>query len=104
MIHGNQWVDLGKHKDHDVKTVRKAQPIVKTEVGGSLERIENNVEGLMIRKSEVDKQIRSLTEQNNVSKRQIQQAFEDLRAKINAQEKEILVRWDQGLNDNIEEL
>ena len=58
----------------------------------------------MIRKSEVDKQIRSLTEQNNVSKRQIQQAFEDLRAKINAQEKEILVRWDQGLNDNIEEL
>ena len=87
-----------------MKTVRKAQPIVKTEVGGSLERIENNVEGLMIRKSEVDKQIRSLTEQNNVSKRQIQQAFEDLRAKINAQEKEILVRWDQGLNDNIEEL
>lgn len=31
--------------------------------------------------------MRSLTEQNNVSKRQIQQAFEDLRVKIANQEK-----------------
>ena len=47
--------------------------------------MDNNIEGLLIKKSEVEKQVRSLNEQNNVSKRQIQQAFEDLRAKINSQ-------------------
>lgn len=58
-----------------MKTVRKSQPLVKSEVEGSLEKLENNIEGLLIRKSESEKNIRSLTEQNNVSKRQIQQAF-----------------------------
>jgi hypothetical protein len=45
-----------------------------------------------------------LTEQNNVSKRQIQQAFDDLRAKISQQEKEVLSKCDQNLTDNLAEL
>lgn len=50
----------GKHKDHDVKTVKKSQPIVRSEIEGFLDRYENNVEGLLIKKSEIDKQIRTL--------------------------------------------
>lgn len=42
---------LGKHKDHNVKTVRKSQPIVKTEVEAYLDRFENNVQSLQIKKS-----------------------------------------------------
>ena len=38
------------------------------------------METLLIKKSEIEKQVRSLTEQNNVSKKQIQQAFEDFRS------------------------
>ena len=68
-----------------MKTIRKSQPIVKSEVEGGLEKIESNIEGLLIRKSESEKQIRSINEQNNLSKRQIQQAFENLRASINQQ-------------------
>lgn len=45
------------------------------------------MDGLQIKKSEFEKQIRNLTEQNNTSKRQIQQAFDDLRAKIGNQER-----------------
>ena len=47
----------------------------------------NNIEGLMIKKSEIWKEIKSITDQNNVTKRQIQQAFDDLRTKIANQEK-----------------
>lgn len=45
------------------------------------------METLLIKKSEIEKQVRSLTEQNNVSKKQIQQAFEDMHKKIELQEK-----------------
>ncbi len=36
-----------------------------------------------------------------MSKKQIQQAFDDLRNKIAQQEREILSRCDQNLNDNL---
>lgn len=42
---------LGKHKDHDVKTIRKSQPLVKAEVDKYLERFDHNVETLLIKKS-----------------------------------------------------
>lgn len=58
----------------------------------------------MIKKSEIEKTIRSLTEQNNTSKKQVQQAFDDLRNKIGLQEKEILGKCDQNLADNLAEL
>ena len=32
-------ITVGKHKNHDVKTIRKAQPIVKSEVEASLEKL-----------------------------------------------------------------
>ena len=66
----------GKHKDHDVKTIKKSHPIIKSELESSLDKIESNIENLLIRKNEVEKNIRLLTEQNSQSKRQIQQAFE----------------------------
>ena len=30
---------LGKHKDHDVKTIKKSYPIVKNELESSLDKI-----------------------------------------------------------------
>lgn len=65
----------GKHKDHDVKTIKKSYPIVKSELESCIDKIESNVENLMSRKNEVEKNIRLMTEQNSQSKRQIQQAF-----------------------------
>ena len=60
MIHGNQSDHVGKHKDHDVKTIKKSQPIVKAEIEANIDKLENNIEGLLIRKSEVEKQVRSI--------------------------------------------
>jgi len=77
----------GKHKDHEVKTIRKSHPIVKAEFERTVEKLERNIEGLLIKKSEVDKNIRTLNEQNNTSKRQIQQAFYEIRAKLDYKEK-----------------
>ncbi len=45
--------NIGKHKDHDVKTLRKSQPLVKSEVDKYLERFDHNVETLLIKKSEI---------------------------------------------------
>jgi ABC-type proline/glycine betaine transport system ATPase subunit len=53
----------------------------------------------LIKKNEVEKNIRVLNEQNSQSKRQIQQAFEELRQKIDMQEREILSRCDSQLNE-----
>lgn len=69
-----------------------------------MEQFNLNVETLLIKKSEIEKTIRSLTEQNNTSKKQVQQAFDDLRNKIGLQEKEILGKCDQNLADNLAEL
>lgn len=45
------YVSSGKHKDHDVKTIRKSQPIVKAEIDKYVEQFNLNVETLLIRKS-----------------------------------------------------
>lgn len=45
-----------------------------------------------------------LTEQNSQSKRQIQQAFEDIRSKLDIQERDILSRCDSQLSEAILEL
>lgn len=45
-----------------------------------------------------------LSEQNSQSKRQIQQAFEDIRSKLDIQERDILSRCDSQLNEAILEL
>jgi hypothetical protein len=41
----------GKHKDHDVKTLRKSQPLIKAEVDKLIEQFDSNTEKLMVRKS-----------------------------------------------------
>lgn len=58
---------------------------MKSELETSLDKIESNIENLLIRKNEVEKNIRLLSEQNSQSKRQIQQAFEDIRSKLDIQ-------------------
>lgn len=74
--------DLGKHKDHDVKTIKKASPQVKGELEKSVDKIESSIENLLIKKSEVEKSIRTFNEQSAQQKRQIQSAFEEVRAKL----------------------
>ena len=44
---------LGKHKDHEVKTIKKSHPIVKNELESTLDKIESSIENLLIRKNEV---------------------------------------------------
>jgi len=66
--------------------------------------MENNIEGLLIKKSEVEKNIRTINEQNNTSKRQIAQAFEEIRNKLDHKEKEVLKTCDHELEEGLEEL
>ena len=59
-----------------MKTIKKSHPIIKSELESTLDRIESSIENLLIRKNEVEKNLRQLNEQNSNAKRQIQQAFE----------------------------
>jgi archaellum component FlaC len=79
--------EVGKHKDHDVKTIKKAHPAIKAELDSHLDKIESAVENLLIRKSEVEKNIRNLNDQNNQAKGQIQKAFEEVRNVLAIKEK-----------------
>jgi hypothetical protein len=67
-----------------VKTIKKSAPVVKTELEKGLDKIESAIEGLLIRKSEAEKSIRTVNEQSALSKRQVQSAFEEVRAKLSA--------------------
>ena len=60
----------------------------------TVDKVESSIENLLIRKSEVEKNIRSLSEQNSQTKRQVQSAFEEVRGKLALKEKEILSRLD----------
>lgn len=91
----------GRHKDHDVKTIKKASPAVKAELEKSVDRIESSIENLLIRKSEVEKAIRTSNEQNAQQKRQIQSAFEEVRLKLAQKEKEILAKFDADLAESL---
>lgn len=94
----------GKHKDHDVKTIKKSAPIIKSELEKSVDKLESNIESLLIRKSEAEKNIRTLNDLNATSKRQVQSAFEEVRTKLAQKEKEILASLDSDLNRSIEDL
>jgi predicted nucleic acid-binding Zn-ribbon protein len=87
-----------------VKTIKKASPAVKAELEKSVDRIESSIENLLIRKSEVEKAIRTSNEQNAQQKRQIQSAFEEVKLKLAQKEKEILARFDTDLSESLEEL
>jgi len=69
-----------------------------------LDRIESSIENLLIRKNEVEKNLRVLNEQNSNAKRQIQQSFEEVRAKLDIQERDLLSRCDSQLTEAMEEL
>lgn len=72
----------GKHKEHDVKTIKKSAPTVKAELEKTTDKIESSIENLLIKKSEVEKSIRTISDQNAQTKRQIQSAFEEVRNKL----------------------
>lgn len=57
---------------------------------------------MLIRKSEVEKSIRTLSDQNAQSKRQVQTSFDEVRARLALKEKEVLGRLDSELNESIE--
>ena len=93
----------GKHKDHDVKTIKKSAPVVRGDLEKAIDKIESSIENLLIRKSEVEKSIRATSDQSAQSKRQVQSAFEEVRSKLALKEKEILDRYDQELSESVEE-
>lgn len=84
-----------------MKTIKKASPAVKAELEKSVDRIESSIENLLIRKSEVEKAIRTSNEQNAQQKRQVQSAFEEVRLKLAQKEKEILAKFDADLGESL---
>lgn len=84
-----------------MKTIKKASPAVKAELEKSVDRIESSIENLLIRRSEVEKAIRTSNEQNAQQKRQIQSAFEEVRLKLAQKEKEILAKFDADLAESL---
>lgn len=93
----------GKHKNHDVKTLRKSQPVIKGRLESMLESIDSNIDGLALKKSEFEKNIKEATEVNNANKKQIQKTFSDLRQRIATKENETMAKCDKALEMTVEE-
>lgn len=86
-----------------MKTLRKSQPVIKGRLENLLENIDNNIDGLTLKKSEFEKHIKDVSEFNNNSKKQIQRVFNDLRQRIANKENEILAKCDKALEMTVEE-
>ena len=48
----------------------------------NIEKNEKHIESLLIKKKEIEKNIRSLSEQSSQSKKQIRQAFDEIKNKL----------------------
>ena len=94
----------GIHRNHEVLNIKKAYPLIynKTQEIGNLLR--NKIKELNASKNNIEQTKKNINFLNNKCKIDIRQAFDELRSLLNRKEKEIIVKTENALNDNINEL
>ena len=100
----SECVVHGIHKNHEVLNLKKAYPIIfnKTQEIGNLINIKVNDLGIM--QQTINQKKNEINKLKSKCKNDINITFEELRQRLNNKEKEILIKTDNILNDNISEL
>ena len=93
---------LGKHKNHEVKTIKKSQPLIKSRLEHFLQNIDTNVDSLITKRNEFEAHIKELVSENGLNKKQVQKAFAELRSRLNAKERETLAKCNKALETTLE--
>ncbi|KAL4506474.1 hypothetical protein ABPG72_000045 [Tetrahymena utriculariae] len=94
----------GAHKNHEVKTIKKAYPIVKQKVEEFEQKMEFKIKQINQRKTHLETVAQEINQNSLSLKKNIALAFTEIKQKIEAKEREILQICDQVLRQNLKEI
>ncbi|KAL4460002.1 hypothetical protein ABPG74_003528 [Tetrahymena malaccensis] len=94
----------GAHKNHEVKTIKKAYPIVKQKVEEFQQKMEFKIKQINQRKTHLESVAQEINQNSLSLKKNIALIFTEIKQKIEAKEREILQICDQVLGQNLKEI
>ncbi|EAR90990.2 B-box zinc finger protein (macronuclear) [Tetrahymena thermophila SB210] len=94
----------GAHKNHEVKTIKKAYPIVKQKVEEFQQKMEFKIKQINQRKTHLESVAQEINQNSLSLKKNIALAFAEIKSKIEAKEREIQQICDQVLGQNLKEI
>ena len=94
----------GKHKSHEVMRIKKAYPVVRSELEDLLLQLSNKVDEVEMAEERLESRKKEIFEQTQTCKQQIQHSFEDLRARLDKRERELLLEADKVQEENLQEI
>lgn len=100
----SECVVHGIHKNHEVINTKKAYPIICEKANELLNHVGDKVKDLSAADRTLELKRNEILAISERCKRDIQNAFEEMRNKLNRKEKEIYDKTDLSVQDNIQEL
>jgi hypothetical protein len=94
----------GIHKNHEVMNIKKAYPLVYGKSEELCTHVDDKIKELKMLDNLIEKKKGEITNLTEKCKNDIKSAFEQIRIKLNQKEKEILVKAENSLMENIQEL
>ena len=93
----------GLHKGHEVMQIKKAYPIVRDKIEEIFLSVSNKVDEIELRAEKIEMQKKDIVDQGNAAKQQVLVSFEDLKARIERKEREIIAQIDRIIEENLKE-
>lgn len=93
----------GEHKGHEVMQIKKAFPIIKDKLEEVFLHVSNKIDEVELRAEKVENQKKELIDQGNAAKQQVIVSFEDLRARLEKKEREIISQIERIVQENLRE-
>ncbi|OMJ66892.1 hypothetical protein SteCoe_36110 [Stentor coeruleus] len=94
----------GKHKGHDVMQIKKAYPIIKDKIEEILIHVTGKIDEIDLKNEKLENQKNEIISQGNSAKQQVLVSFEDLKARIDKKEREIISQIERTVQDSLKDV
>ena len=86
----SECVVHGIHKQHDVSTIKKAYPQIMSNIDDLQVKVNSKIDELQLQEQKLEAKKRDIVDQTTSVKQNIANNFEELRARIDNKEKEVM--------------
>ncbi len=100
----SECVIHGAHKGHDAQHVKKAYPLVREKLEGVVQGLSTCIDELEGDRKGVEAKKQVVSSQAEEAKAQCKIMFDDLRARIDKKEREVLAHIEASANDSLKEM
>lgn len=94
----------GEHKGHEVMQIKKAYPVIKDRIEDMNIYVNNKIDEIQLRGEKLESQKKEIIDQGNAAKQQVIVSFEDLRARMDKKEREIISQIERLVQQNLKEV